>query len=155
MYTTLAGAIRARRDARITEARSPNHFEDHACLRTIPPVMRITHETDPVGDILTRSNGVMTRVRMVNTTLRHLGIDCSKVDGLAMTGIVQLTAVQAMMHVGNQPGTHAAFSHFQGTVLLLRDAYQEVLMREDLPRDTAQGILSVARSLEMTAVSTG
>jgi hypothetical protein len=117
--------------------------------------MKTRTPTHPVGDILARSDGVMTRVRMVNTTLRHLRIDCSELDALAGTGTVQLATAQAMVMVGNPAGTRSALSQFRDTVTLLRDAYRRVLVREDLPGDTARGVLSVAQSLDVTAVQVG
>jgi hypothetical protein len=103
-------------------------------------------------EILARSEGVMTRVRMVNAMLRHQGIDCSGLDSLTGTGLVQLTAVQGMVEAGNRSGTRSALARFRTTATLLCDSYREILVREDLPGDTAQGVLSVAQSLDVTAV---
>lgn len=118
----------------------------------IPPTMAQVPHHDKLGEFLSRSNGVMTRVRMVNSTLRHLGIDCPHLDTLAGDGTAQLMTVQAMVRAGNRPGTRSALSQFRESVTSLRDAYRGILIREDLPAETAQGVLSVAQSLDVTAV---
>jgi hypothetical protein len=117
--------------------------------------MKTTSAIDPLEEVLSRSNGVMTRVRMINATLRHLRIDCAELDALAGTGIDQLTAVQAMVRTGNRHGTRTALSQFRETVTSLRNAYRGILIREDLPGETAQGVLSVAQSLDVTVVQAG
>jgi hypothetical protein len=106
-------------------------------------------------DILFQSNGVMTRVRMVNTSLRHLGIDCQVLDDLTRAGTTQLATAQAMQLAGNRSGTRSAFTQFRITTITLRNAYREILVREDLPGDTARGVLSVAQSLDVTAIRAG
>jgi hypothetical protein len=155
MPTTLAGTIRARRNAGVAPACPAVHPDYSAFIRTIPPIMKTQSTINPLGDILTRSDGVMTRVRMVNTTLRHLRIDCSELDILAGTGTAQLVTAQAMVRAGNRQGTRSALSQFRDTVTTLRDAYRGILVREDLPGETAQGVLSVAQSLDVTAVQAG
>jgi hypothetical protein len=92
---------------------------------------------------------------MVNTTLRHLGIRCAELDTLAGAGTIQLAEVQVMVRAGDRPGTKTALARFRMTITALRDAYREVLIREDLPGETAQGVLSVAQSLDVTAIQSG
>ena len=103
------------------------------------------------GEIVVMGNGVMTRVRMVNTSLSGLGIDCGSIETLTRAGTVQLVTAQEMLLAGNNPGTRSAIARFRATVVSLRDAYREVLVREDLPGETARGVLSVAQSLDVTA----
>jgi len=97
----------------------------------------------------------MTRVRMVNTTLRHHRIDCSELDSLAQAGTLQLAAVQEMTRSGDRAGMRAALVQFKSTVTRLRDMYRVILVQKDLPGETAQGVLSVAQSLDVTAVRAG
>lgn len=123
--------------------------------RTIAQLLNATSGDDPLKEILLRSDGVMTRARMVNTMLRHQKVDCSNLDMLTHTGIAQLAAVQEMARTGNRSATRSALGQFRGTVTLLRDAYRVILVREDLPGETAQGVLSVAQSLDVTAVKAG
>jgi hypothetical protein len=136
----------------IPQARTTIHPGPMTRVSMISPTMAHVPHHDKFGEFLSKSNGVMTRVRMVNTTLRHLGIDCSLLDSLAGTGTVQLTTVQAMVQAGNRSGTRSALSQFRESVISLRDAYRGILVREDLPGETAQGVLSVAQSLDVTAV---
>lgn len=155
MYTNITGSGHTRNDG-IPPAFTPFQSESAACLRTIPPIMsgaRIPAEQ--IGEIISRGDGVMTRVRMVNATLRHYRVDCSKLDTLAEAGRIQLSAVQAMVQSGNRTGTRSALIQFRGTATSLRDTYREILIREDLPGDTAQGVLSVAQSLDVTAIRAG
>ena len=155
MHNTIETACPPRFTASIPPAGAPVHSDLTACIRAIPPVMKDSLPKEKPADILARSEGVMTRVRMVNTNLRHHGIDCSRVETLAGTGSSQLQTVQAMVCVGNQQGTRSAMLQFRQTVTLLRDAYREILIREDLPGETAHGVLSVAQSLDVTAVKAG
>jgi hypothetical protein len=106
------------------------------------------------GGMISRSEGVLTRVRMVNAMLRHQGIDCSELDELTGSGSVQLAFVLEMERSGNCAASGPAIRQFRSTVERLRDTYREILVREDLPGDTAQGVLSVTRSLAATAVDT-
>ena len=108
-----------------------------------------------IGEIFTRGDGVMTRVKMVNTTLKHHRINCVKLESLAEAGRVQLTAAQDMARSGNRTGTRAALIQFRSTVTSLRDMYRDILIREDLPGETAKGVLSVAQSLDVAAVRAG
>jgi hypothetical protein len=136
----------------ILQARPKIHPGSMSRVSMIPQAKAHVQHHDKLGEFLSRSNGVMTRVRMVNATLRHLGIDCTLLDSLAGTGTVQLTTVQAMARAGNRPGTRSALSQFRESVTSLRDTYRDILVREDLPGETAQGVLSVAQSLDVTAV---
>lgn len=152
MHPDITAVTGNRYIAGIPQARTTIHPGSMTRVTMIPPRTAHVPHHDKMGEFLSRSDGVMTRVRMVNTTLRHLGIDCSHLDSLAGNGTVQLTTVQAMARAGNRPGTRSALSQFRESVTFLRDAYREILIREDLPGETAQGVLSVAQSLDVTAV---
>lgn len=155
MHTTLTGPGRTRHNS-LPPAFTPVHPESAACLRTIPPIMNGARiPTEQIFEIITRGDGVMTRVRMVNATLRHYRVDCSELDTLAEAGRIQLAAAQEMVQSGNRTGTRAALIQFRLTVTSLRDTYREILIREDLPGDTAHGVLSVAQSLDVTAIKAG
>ena len=119
MHNDIANVIRNRYFTGIPQARTTIQPEPVTRISMIPPTMAQVPPHDKLGEFLSRSNGVMTRVRMVNTTLRHLGIDCSHLDSLAGTGTVQLTTVQAMVRAGNRPGTRSALSEFRESVTLL------------------------------------
>jgi hypothetical protein len=151
----LTGAGRSGCNAGITPACPALCTSISPGIRRISSPMNPRPPVYPVGDTLARSDGVMTRVRMVNAMLRHLRIDCTELDALAGTGTIQLAAAQAMILAGNPAGMRSALSQFRETVTLLRDAYRRVLIREDLPTETARGVLSIAQSLDVTAVQVG
>lgn len=155
MPASFATAIRSHYGSGIQQTRPKISGESITNAMCIPSIMNALPKTDKIEEIVTRSNGVMTRVLMVNTTLRQLRIDCAHLDSLAVTGISQLTDLQEMVRVQNRPGVQSVLYQFRGTVTSLRDTYREVLVREDLPGETAQGVLSVAQSLDITAVRTG
>jgi hypothetical protein len=117
--------------------------------------MRARTAANPVAEILVRSNAVMTRVLMVNSTLHSLRINCAELDALASAGSCQLAVVDTMNRAGDRAGIGTSLSEFRQTVTRLRDAYRVILIREDLPGETAHGVLSVAQSLDVTAVKAG
>jgi hypothetical protein len=151
MPAAIPGRVRIRNTDSLTPACPPLH-DDSSGIKRIPAIMNRRTPPDPLVTILAQSEGVMTRVRMINATLRQLRIDCTELDTLAGNGTVQLATAQAMLRVGNLAGTRPALARFRDTVNLLRDAYRVVLVREDLPGETAQGVLSIAQSLDVTAV---
>jgi len=155
MPANLATTLRNRYGTGIPQARTTIYAGSPPLDRTFPMITNALSNEDQLNEILSRSNGVMTRVRMVNATLRNLGINCSDLDTLAGAGCVQLASVQEMARMENRPGLRTALTRFRMTVTTLRDAYREVLVREDLPGETAQGVLSVAQSLDVTAVKAG
>lgn len=155
MPANLATTLRNRYGTGVPEARQTIYAGSPNFPRTFPMIMNPPSMEDQLQEILSRSDGVMTRVRMVNATLRHLGINCSDLDTLAGAGCIQLASVQEMALAGNRPGLRTALSRFRMTVTTLRDAYRDILVREDLPAETAQGVLAVAQSLDVTAVKAG
>ena len=155
MPANLATSLRNRYSTGITQARTTIYPGSPVHSRSFPMIMNSRSKEDQLAEILSRSDGVMTRVRMINATLRHLGINCSELDTLAGAGSVQLASVQEMARMGNRPGLRTALTRFRMTVMTLRDAYRDILVREDLPGETAQGVLSVAQSLDVTAVKAG
>ena len=155
MPANLASALRNRYGSGVPQACPTIHPESPSFSRTFPMIQKPDRADDQLSQVLSCSDGVLTRVRMVNTTLRHLGIRCAELDTLAGAGTIQLAEVQVMVRAGDRPGTKTALARFRMTITALRDAYREVLIREDLPGETAQGVLSVAQSLDVTAIQSG
>ena len=155
MPAALTETVRTWCNAGITTACPALLTKDFTGIGKVPPIMNPRRIPDPLSGVLSRSEGVMTRVRMINSTLCHLCIDCSRLDALAATGTAQLNNAQAMIRAGDLQGTRLALSQFRNTVTLLRDAYRGILIREDLPGETARSVLSVAQSLDVTAVQAG
>ncbi|MCK9580950.1 MAG: hypothetical protein M0Q92_10965 [Methanoregula sp.] len=155
MPANLATALRNRYGTDVPQASPTIYGRSPSINRVIPLIIKSPPDNTQLVEILSRSDGVMTRVRMVNATLRHLGIRCSELDTLAGAGTIQLAAVQEMVRAGNRQGTQTALSRFRMTVTTLCDTYREILIREDLPGEAAQGVLSVAKSLDITAVRAG
>jgi hypothetical protein len=155
MHAFTGGPSGTRRTTGITPPFTALFADITSVIRSIPPIMKTTPVNNDLYRVLSHSEGVMTRVRMINATLRHLRIDCSELDSLAGIGASQLITVQAMVRAGNRPGTRTSLSQFRETVTSLRNAYRAVLVREDLPGETAHGVLSVAQSLDVTAVQAG
>ena len=89
---------------------------------------------------------------MMNANLSSLGINCTQTQVLVWTGHSQISAAQTQMSAGNAREARATLSEFRGTLQSLRDAYRVILVREDLPQTTAQGVLSVAQSLDVMSV---
>jgi hypothetical protein len=155
MPTDLTTALRNRHSAGTPQAPTTIRPDPLTYVRTIPTTMSPRKMNDPLEETIALSNGVMTRVRMVNATLRHLRIDCSELDALAGNGVSHLATAQDMLMAQNRSATRFALARFQGTVTSLRDTYRQILVHEDLPGDTAQGVLAVAQSLDVTAVRAG
>ncbi len=152
MHATLATTLRNRYSAGLPQARTTIYAGSPVNSRSFPMIMPPQVKEDQLAEILLRSDGVMTRVRMINASLRLLGINCSELDTLAGAGSVQLASVQEMSRTKDRSGLRTALIRFRMTAMTLRDAYRDILMREDLPGETAQGVLSVAQSLDVTAV---
>lgn len=152
MPANLQSALRNRNSTGIPQARTTIYQGSPESCRSFPMIMNPCTNDDTLRDILSRSEGVMTRVRMINASLRLLGINCSELDTLAGAGSVQLASVQEMVCVKNRSGLRTSLTRFRMTIITMRDAYRDILVREDLPGETAQGVLSVAQSLDVTAV---
>ncbi|MDD4136513.1 MAG: hypothetical protein PHT99_01280 [Methanoregula sp.] len=147
-----ANAVRASDDAPSEQA-----------LETIPPVsiayaaaMRMPEksspENEPVTALLDQGNEVMSRSGLMNAELSSLGITCTQTRVLVGTGHSQISLAQMQIDAGNAREARATITAFRGTLQYLRDAYRAILVREDLPRPTAQGVLAVAQSLDRMTV---
>jgi hypothetical protein len=92
---------------------------------------------------------------MVNTNLAHSGVDTSRADELVMLGKIQILGAQNRSRDGDTDGAKALLREFRTNLNTLRDTYRAILANEDLPQATAQGVLSVAQSLDVTAAQIG
>jgi hypothetical protein len=152
MRDRLADALRARDDAGIEQAREAIHAASIEYATSIRNVKKSSTEQEQMTTILDQSRGVLTRSGMMNANLSALGINCTETQVLVGTGHSLITAAQTQMSAGKAGAARATIAEFRGTLQSLRDAYRGILVREDLPPATAQGVLSVAQSLDMMSV---
>ena len=157
MRDRLEDALRARDDAGIEQARETIHAASIAYATTIRDLKKTRSEDEEMAAILDQSTGVLARSGTMNADLLSLGINCTETRVLVGTGNSQISVAQTQMNAGNFREARAAIAGFRGTLQSLRDAYRAILIREDLPRSTAQDVLSVAQSLDRMSVrmSTG
>jgi hypothetical protein len=155
MRTELASALRNRNNAGIELA----HKKIHATSIEYAQIIRNTRTTAStdtrVGQTIEQGIGVMTRSGMVNANLNHSGIDTTRADERVALGKIQILAAQNHAQNGDITGARASLLEFRDTVEALRDTYRGILVDEDLPQATAQGVLSVAQSLDVTASQIG
>jgi len=149
MRSSLAHALWARNDASIEEPRETIHAASIDYETMVRNVKKTGSESEEVRTTIDQSEGVLTRSGMMNADLKSLGINCTQTQRLVETGHYQISMVQTQMKTGNAQGARATLSQFKDTLQSLRDAYREILIREDLPQTTAQGVLSVAQSLDV------
>jgi len=155
MRTELATALRTRNDAGIELAHQKIHATSVEYAR-ITGNLKTTATTDTrLEQIIDQGIGVITRAGMVNTNLAGSGIDTTRADELVMQGKIQILAVRNQSRDTDGDGTGASLSEFRTTLKALRDTYRGILVTEDLPQATAQGVLSVAQSLDVTAARIG
>ncbi|MDP3563924.1 MAG: hypothetical protein Q8R70_05485, partial [Methanoregula sp.] len=98
-----------------------------------------------------QGRAMMTRAGMVNADLQMRGLTNVSAGTYVAAGITQLAVASSQLDKGNTEGAKATLQQFRATVKSLRDSYRLVLVKEDLPQATAQGVLSVAQSLDITA----
>jgi hypothetical protein len=149
MRSSLANALRARDDADVKQARETIHAASIEYATMVRNMNKTSSEREQVGTIINQSEGVLTRSGMMNADLKSIGINCTQTQMLVEAGHDQISTVQTQMKSGNSQGARATLSQFKGTLQSLRDAYRGILIREDLPQTTAQGVLSVAQSLDV------
>ena len=99
--------------------------------------------------------GVMTRSGMVNADLRLRGVDISVTERLIAAGKSHIATARGLLVAGDTREATLELVKFRKTVLSLRDAYRAILACEDLPEGSAQGVFSVAQSLELAGSHTG
>jgi hypothetical protein len=155
MRTELATALRTRNNAGIELAHKKIHATSIEYARIISN-LRTTGSTDTrLEQTIDQGIGVMTRSGMVNANLGPSGIDTTRADELVMQGKIQILKAQNLSRNRDADGARASLSEFRNTLKTLRDTYRGILVNEDLPQATAQGVLSVAQSLDVTAAQTG
>jgi hypothetical protein len=155
MRTELATAIRTRNNAGIELAHKKMHATSIEYAQIISN-LRSTVSTDTrLGQTIDQGIGVMTRAGMVNANLNHSGIDTTRAEELVVQGKTQILLAQNLSRNSDGEGARASLSEFRNTLKALRDTYRGILVNEDLPQATAQGVLSVAQSLDVTAAQIG
>jgi hypothetical protein len=155
MRTELATALRTRNNAGIELAHKKIHATSIEYARLISSVKTSETSEIRIAQTIDQSIGVMTRSGMVNVNLNHSGIDTSRAEELVMQGKIQILAAQNQSRGNDADGAKSSLREFQNTSRTLRDTYRTILVREDLPQATAQGVLSVAQSLDVTAAQIG
>jgi hypothetical protein len=102
-----------------------------------------------------QADGVIARSGMVNVDLMSQGIDISVPEQLILVGKTQAAMARGLMIAGDTREATLELVKFRKTVLSLRDAYRAILTGEILPEGSAQGVFSVARSLELAGSHMG
>ena len=155
MRTELATALRTRNNAGIERAHRKIHATSIDYARMICS-LKSTASTDRQLEQMTDQGiGVMTRSGMVNANLNQSGIDTTRADELVSRGKTQILAARNLSRNCDTDGARALLAEFENTLRALRDTYRGILVKEDLPQATAQGVLSVAQSLDVTAAQAG
>ena len=155
MRSTLEISFRARNDADIDQERKTIHGATVEYAQAIRASKKIVPEREMEGNLLDQGEGVLTRSGMMNANLTSLGINCTKTRVLVETGHAQIAATIAQVNAGDVRGARSTLAQLNETIRFLRDDYRGILVREDLPQTTAQGVLSVAQSLDVMSVRLG
>jgi hypothetical protein len=155
MRSTLENAFRARNDTAIDQARTTIHSATVAYAQEIRATKMTLTERETRGNLLDLGEGVLTRSGMMNTNLTSLGINCTNTRVLVETGHTRIATTRDQVNAGDIRGARTTLAQLNQTVLSLRDDYRTILIREDLPETTAQGVLSVAQSLDVLSVRLG
>lgn len=155
MRTALATALRTRNNAGIELAHKRIHATSIEYAQIISNLRSTASSDTRLLQTIDQGIGVMTRSSMVNANLNHSGTDTTEAEGLVMQGKTQILAAQNQTRMNDIEGTKATLTEFRTTLKALRDTYRGILVKEDLPQATAQGVLSVAQSLDVTAAQIG
>lgn len=155
MRTELATTLRSRNNAGVELAHKKIHATSIEYARIISNLKSTATGDTRLAQTIDQSIGVMTRSGMMNSNLAHSGVDTSRADELVMQGKIQILAAQNMSRENDIDGAKASLQKFRNTLITLRDTYRAILAKEDLPQATAQGVLSVAQSLDVTASRMG
>jgi hypothetical protein len=155
MRTGIAAALRARNNAVVELTHKKIHATSIEYAQKIRNLRAISSIDILLGQTIDQGIGVLTRSGMVNANLNHSGIDTTRAEELVMKGKTQILAVQNMSHDGDVAGARASLSEFQNSLITLRDIYCRILVEKDPLQPTAQGVLSVAQSLGVTAAQIG
>jgi hypothetical protein len=155
MRTELATALRTRNNAGIELAHKKIHATSIEYARIISNPESTASTDTRLGQTIDQGIGVMTRSGMVNANLDHSRIEITRAEELVIQGKIQILEAQDLLRDNDADGTRASLSEFRNTLKDLQDTYRGILVTEDLPQATAQGVLSVARSLDVTAAQIG
>jgi hypothetical protein len=155
MRTELATALRTRNNAGIELAHKKIHATSIEYARIVSGLKSAASTDTRLGQTIDQGIGVMTRSGMVNANLAHSGIDVHPAEDLVVQGKKQILMAQNQSRNGDIDGAKASLLEFRDTLRALRDTYRVILVKEDLPQATAQGVLSVAQSLDITAAQAG
>jgi len=155
MRTELATALRTRNNAGIELAHKKIHATSIEYARMICNLKSMASTDTRLEQMIDQGIGVMTRSGMVNANLNHSGIDTTRAEELVLQGKTRILAAQNLSRNRDTGGARASLSEFRDTLKALRDTYRGILVKEDLPQATAQGVLSVAQSLDVTAAQAG
>ena len=155
MRTELATALRMRNNAGIELTHKKIHATSIEYARIISNLRTTASADTRLGQTIDQGIGVMTRSAMVNANLAHSGVDLNQADELVTRGKNQILAAQNLSRNSDVDGARASLAEFRNTLKALRDTYRGILVKEELSQATAQGVLSVAQSLDITAAQTG
>jgi len=151
MRNELATALRTRDNQGIEQAHKKIHASSIGFAKTVRELpMTVSPDTN-MRQKIEQGRAMMTRAGMVNADLQTRGLINGSSGTYVATGTTQLAVASTQLDNGNIEGAKATLLQFRTTVQFLRDAYRAVLVKEDLPQTTAQGVLSVAQSLDITA----
>lgn len=155
MRSELATALRSRNNEGIELAHKKIHTTSIEYAQIARNLRTMASKSVRVGQAIEQGIGVMTRSGMVNAHLNHGSTDTTRADELVALGKVKVLAAKNQAKTNDISGAYSSLSEFRNTLEALRDTYREILIDEDLPQSTAQGVLSVARSLDVTAAQIG
>jgi hypothetical protein len=148
MRTGLAAALRARDDTGIELAYKEIHATSIGYAQLVRNIRDTASADARLENTLDTGSGVLIQSGILNADLKHNGVNTTVPDKLVALGKTQLGVARAQIRTGNGTGAQLALSAFRETILSLRDSYRDLLVSDDLPQDSAQSILSVARSLD-------
>jgi hypothetical protein len=99
------------------------------------------------------NGGLFVRVRMINTAIRPHMAGTPRPDDLALAGVAQLGALQAMVRTGNRPGARSAATRLAATLAALAGMYRKALKSDDITPEVSAGIHSTLRTLDRVSQS--
>ena len=151
MRNELASALRTRDNPGIEQAHKKIHTASIGFAQSVRDLRVNVPPDAQIRQKIEQGSAVMTRAGMVNTDLTSRGLLTGAAETYVANGTAQLAIAANQLDNGNTEGAKATLLQFRTTVQYLRDSYRMVLVKEDLPQTTAQGVLSVAQALDMTA----
>ena len=151
MRNELKTTIRTRDNQGIEQAYKKIHTASIGFAQTVRELRMNVSVDTAIRQKIDLGRAVMTRSGMVNADLQARGMISGSTGTYVATGTTQLAIATTQIDNGNYEGAKATLLQFRDTVQSLRDSYRSVLVKEDLPPTTAQGVLSVAQSLDITS----